>query len=259
MIEPILQVRGLSKYFGGLAAVDDVFLDVEVGELHAVIGPNGAGKTTLINVLSGDLSPSAGSVLFRGIEMAHLAPERRSRLGVGRSYQKVNIFPAFSVLENCRLAAQSREPHPLNWLRDAMSYDRVLENARRALSAVGLANRAPVIAATLSHGEQRQLEIAMSLATDPKLLLLDEPLAGMGAEESLNMVGLVGELTANHAILLVEHDMDAVFRLAQVLTVMVNGKVLASGAPDAIRTNREVQSAYLGGADESPYDRHSNY
>jgi branched-chain amino acid transport system ATP-binding protein len=251
MIEPILQVRGLSKNFGGLAAVDDVSLDVKVGELHAVIGPNGAGKTTLINVLSGDLSPSAGSVLFRGIEMAHLAPERRSRLGVGRSYQKVNIFSAFSVLENCRLATQSREPRPLNWLRDAMSYDRVLENARRALSAVGLANRAAVIAATLSHGEQRQLEIAMSLATDPQLLLLDEPLAGMGTEESLNMVELIGELTANHAILLVEHDMDAVFRLAQVLTVMVNGKILASSAPEAIRANREVQRAYLGGADES--------
>jgi len=251
MTDPILQVRGLSKHFGGLAAVDDISLDVGVGELHAVIGPNGAGKTTLINVLSGDLSPSAGSVLFRGTEMAHLAPERRSRLGVGRSYQKVNIFPAFSALENCRLAAQSREPRPLNWLRDAMSYESVLENARRALAAVGLADRAAVMAATLSHGEQRQLEIAMSLATDPKLLLLDEPLAGMGAEETLNMVKLIGELTKNHAILLVEHDMDAVFRLAQVLTVMVNGKILATGAPETIRANREVQRAYLGGADES--------
>ena len=251
MIEPILQVRGLTKNFGGLAAVDNVSLEVKVGELHAVIGPNGAGKTTLINMVSGDLSPSAGGVLFRGIEMAHLAPERRSRLGVGRSYQKVNIFPAFVVLENCRLAAQSREPRPLNWLRDAMSYDKVLENARQALAAAGLGNRASVIAATLSHGEQRQLEIAMSLATDPQLLLLDEPLAGMGPEESANMVELIGKLTASHAILLVEHDIDAVFRLAQVLTVMVNGKVLASGAPEAIRANREVQRAYLGGADES--------
>ena len=251
MIEPILQVRGLTKNFGGLAAVDNVSLEVKVGELHAVIGPNGAGKTTLINMVSGDLSPSAGSVLFRGIEMAHLAPDRRSRLGVGRSYQKVNIFPAFSVLENCRLAAQSREPRPLNCLRDAMSYDKVLENARQALAAAGLGNRASVIAATLSHGEQRQLEIAMSLATDPQLLLLDEPLAGMGPEESLNMVELIGKLTASHAILLVEHDIDAVFRLAQVLTVMVNGKVLASGAPEAIRANREVQRAYLGGTDES--------
>ena len=250
MTDPILQVRGLSKHFGGLAAVDDISLDVGVGELHAVIGPNGAGKTTLINVLSGDLSPSAGSVLFRGTEMAHLAPERRSRLGVGRSYQKVNIFPAFSALENCRLAAQSRVPRPLDWLRDAMSYERVLENAWRALSAVGLKNRATVMAATLSHGEQRQLEIAMSLATDPKLLLLDEPLAGMGAEETLNMVKLIGELTKNHAILLVEHDMDAVFRLAQVLTVMVSGKILASGAPETIRANQEVQRAYLGTTDE---------
>jgi len=251
MTDPILRVHRLSKHFGGLAAVDDVSLDVGVGELHAIIGPNGAGKTTLINVLSGDLSPSAGSVLFRGTEMAHLAPERRSRLGVGRSYQKVNIFPAFSALENCRLAAQSREPRPLNWLRDAMSYESVLENARRALAAVGLADRTAVMAATLSHGEQRQLEVAMSLATDPKLLLLDEPLAGMGAEETLNMVKLIGELTKNHAILLVEHDMDAVFRLAQVLTVMVNGKILASGAPETIRANREVQRAYLGGTDEA--------
>ena len=251
MTDPILQVRGLSKHFGGLAAVDDVSLDVAVGELHAIIGPNGAGKTTLINVLSGDLSPSAGSVLFRGTEMAHLAPERRSRLGVGRSYQKVNIFPVFDALENCRLAAQSRESRPLNWLRDAMSYESVLENARRALAAVGLRNRAAVTAATLSHGEQRQLEIAMSLATDPKLLLLDEPLAGMGAEETLNMVKLIGELTKTHAILLVEHDMDAVFRLAQVLTVMVSGKILATGAPEMIRANREVQRAYLGGTDES--------
>jgi len=246
----IIDARGLHSFYGASHILHGVDFLVRAGEAVGLMGRNGMGKTTLINVLSGDLSPSSGSVLFRGIEIAHLAPERRSRLGVGRSYQKVNIFPAFSVLENCRLAAQSREPRPLNWLQDAMSYDGVLENARQALSAVGLGHRAAVIAATLSHGEQRQLEIAMSLATDPKLLLLDEPLAGMGSEESLNMVELIGELTANHAILLVEHDMDAVFRLAQVLTVMVNGKILASGAPKAIRTNREVQSAYLGGADE---------
>jgi branched-chain amino acid transport system ATP-binding protein len=250
MTEPMLQVRGLSKNFGGLVAVDDVSLDVKVGELHAVIGPNGAGKTTLINMLSGDLSPSSGSILLRGTEVAHLTSERRSHLGVGRSYQKVNIFPGFSVVENCRLAAQSRQPRPLNWLRDAMSYDGMLDSARRALSAVGLANRAVVVAATLSHGEQRQLEIAMSLATDPQLLLLDEPLAGMGIDESSNMVDLISGLAANHAVLLVEHDMDAVFRLAAVLTVMVNGKILASGAPEAIRANQEVQRAYLGSADE---------
>jgi branched-chain amino acid transport system ATP-binding protein len=251
MTEPILQVRALSKNFGGLVAVDDVSLDVKLGELHAVIGPNGAGKTTLINMLSGDLSANGGSILFGGIEVVHLTPERRSRLGMGRSYQKVNIFPAFSALENCRLAAQSREPRPLNWLWSALSYDGVLNNARQALSAVGLANRAATIAAALSHGEQRQLEIAMSLATDPQLLLLDEPLAGMGTEESLNMIELIGGLARSHAILLVEHDMDAVFRLARVLTVMVNGKILASDTPEAIRANREVQDAYLGSTEGS--------
>jgi branched-chain amino acid transport system ATP-binding protein len=243
MTEPILQVQGLSKHFSGLVAVDDVSLEVGFGELHAVIGPNGAGKTTLINLLSGDLSTSAGSIRFCGTEIARLAPERRSRLGVGRSYQKINIFPGFSALENCRLAAQSREPRPLNWLRDALSYDGILKPARQALSVVGLANQANTIAGTLSHGQQRQLEIAMCLATAPQLLLLDEPLAGMGLEESWNMVELIGELAQNHAILLVEHDMDAVFRLARVLTVMVNGKILASGPPEAVRANRAVQIA----------------
>src|SRR5439155_10008095 len=156
----------------------------------------------------------------------------------------------FSAFENCRLAAQSRDPRPFNWLQNAFSYDAVTENASRALSAVGLANRTDTSAAALSHGEQRQLEIAMVLATDPQLLLLDEPLAGLGTEESLNMVALIGELAANLPVLLVEHDLDAVFRLARVLTVMVDGRVLASGVPEAIRANREVQSAYLGGADE---------
>ena len=249
--EPILQVRRLSKHFGGLAAVDNVSLEVSVGVLQAVIGPNGAGKTTLINMLSGDLPVDTGSVLFRGSEIAPLPPERRARLGIGRSYQKINIFPAFSALENCRIAAQSREPHPLNWFRDAMSYDPMVQTARRALLSVGLTHRADAVAATLSHGEQRQLEIAMCLAIGPQLLLLDEPLAGMGTEESLNMIALIGRLAENHAILLVEHDMDAVFRLAKVLTVMVNGKVLASGAPEAIRANREVQSAYLGSGDKA--------
>lgn len=249
MTEPILQVRGLSKNFGGLTAVDDVSIDVRVDELHAVIGPNGAGKTTLLNMLSGDLTPSAGTILFHNTDIAALAPERRSLLGVGRSYQKVNIFPRFSALENCRLAAQSRDPRPLNWQRSAMSYEGVLENARRVLGSVGLIDRASAVASTLSHGEQRQLEIAMALATDPQLLLLDEPLAGMGTEESLNMVELIGRLAASHAILLVEHDMDAVFRLAQILTVMVNGKVMASGPPEVIRANRDVQIAYLGSDD----------
>jgi branched-chain amino acid transport system ATP-binding protein len=250
MIEPILQVRRLSKRFGGLAAVNQVSMDLHVGELHAVIGPNGAGKTTLINMLSGDLPASAGSILFSGKEVAHLAPETRARLGIGRSYQKVNIFAAFSAMENCRLAAQSRDPRPWNWLRDASSYDKIMTAARGALADVGLANRADAVALALSHGEQRQLEIAMSLATQPKLLLLDEPLAGLGIEESLKMIELISRVAQTHAVLLVEHDMDAVFQLARVLTVMVDGKVLASGKPDEIRANDEVRCAYLGKFDE---------
>jgi branched-chain amino acid transport system ATP-binding protein len=250
MSEVILQVRQLCKNFGGLAAVDQVSFEVKPGELHAIIGPNGAGKTTLINLLSGDLSPSSGSIFFRGSEISALAPERRSRLGIGRSYQKTNIFPGFSALENCRLAAQAREPRALSWFRNALSYDSVVTQARDSLDAVGLADRANELAYALSHGAQRQLELAMCLATQPQLLLLDEPLAGMGAEESLRMVHLIAGIAASHAVLLVEHDMDAVFQLAKVLTVMVNGKVLASGTPAAIRASHEVQTAYLGRTDE---------
>ena len=249
MTDAILQVRGLQKYFGGLAAVDDVSLEVRVGEVHAVIGPNGAGKTTLIDMLSGDLAPTAGSIVYRGSDISRLAPERRARLGIGRSYQKINIFPGFSALENCRIAAQARAPRPLHWLRDALSYGDVLRQAHRALEAVNLTARADDIALALSHGEQRQLEIAMCLATAPQLLLFDEPLAGMGAEESLKMIELIRQIAATHAVLLVEHDMDAVFQLARMLTVMVNGKVLATGAPAEIRANREVQGAYLGNLD----------
>ena len=249
MTDTILEVRALSKYFGGLAAVDHVSLEVGVGKLHAVIGPNGAGKTTLVNMLSGDLLPTSGSVCFRGQDISRLAPEKRSRLGIGRSYQKTNIPPGFSALENCRLAAQSRQPHPLNWLRAALSYGDIVNRARCALEQVGLSHRADETALALSHGEQRQLEIAMCLATDPQLLLLDEPLAGMGTEESMKMVELIARLAESHAVLLVEHDMDAVFQLAKVLTVMVDGKLLASGAPEEIRANRQAQIAYLGGGE----------
>jgi branched-chain amino acid transport system ATP-binding protein len=251
MTEAILSVKHLAKHFGGLAAVDDVSLEVKIGELHAVIGPNGAGKTTLINLLSGDLTATAGQIQFRGSEITELAPDERSRLGIGRSYQKTDIFPSFSALENCRLAAQSRQPRPLNWLRDAMSYPETMDKARRALKSVSLADRAGDLALALSHGEQRQLEIAMCLATEPQLLLLDEPLAGMGREESLRMVELIRQVAVTHAILLVEHDMDAVFQLAQKLTVMVDGKVLASGSPEEIRANREAQTAYLGASDQT--------
>jgi branched-chain amino acid transport system ATP-binding protein len=252
MSDTTLQVQKLCKNFSGLTAVDEVSLEVRRAELHAVIGPNGAGKTTLINLLSGDLPASSGTILFRGNEISGLTPERRSRVGIGRSYQKTNIFPAYTAFENCRLAAQSRSPRALNWLRDALSYKDIMDQTSRALEAVGLSHRANLPGLALSHGEQRQLEIAMCLSTGPQLLLLDEPLAGMGAEESAKMIELIGKLAQTHAVLLVEHDMDAVFQLAKVLTVMANGKVLATGAPAEIRANREVQVAYLGAVEDLP-------
>ncbi|PIX76389.1 MAG: ABC transporter ATP-binding protein, partial [Rhodocyclales bacterium CG_4_10_14_3_um_filter_68_10] len=209
-------------------------------------GPNGAGKSTLTNLLSGDLPPTSGRILFRDRDIAGRAPHRISRLGVGRSYQKTNIFKPFTVLENCRLAAQSRAPHALRILSRAERFRDLARNAEAALELAGLAQRADEIAANLSHGEQRQLEIAMCLATAPTLLLLDEPLAGMGATESARMVELIRALGRDHAVMLIEHDMDAVFAVAQRLTVMVNGEVLESGMPEAVRASPAVQSAYLG-------------
>jgi branched-chain amino acid transport system ATP-binding protein len=247
--EPVLRIERLSKRFGGLAAVREVSLDVQGGGVHALIGPNGAGKTTLINLLSGDLAPSGGSVRFEGRDIAGLAPERIARLGIARVYQKTNIFAEFPAFENCRLAAQARLGKPLSVLRPAYTYREINEAAERALALVNLDARSKDAALTLSHGEQRQLEIAMTLATAPQVLLLDEPLAGMGSEESRRMVALIARLASDHAILLVEHDMDAVFSVASVLTVMVDGSVLASGAPEAIRRNKAVQDAYLGTAE----------
>jgi branched-chain amino acid transport system ATP-binding protein len=246
MADAALRVRGLTRQFGGVVAVNDVSLEIAENAVHAVIGPNGAGKSTLANLLSGDLRPSAGNILFDGAEISHLSADRRSRMGIGRSYQKTNVFREFTALENCRLAAQSRDPHPFNWFRDALSYRGIIEAAQQALATVGLKERMEVPAGHLSHGEQRQLEIAMCLATHPRVLILDEPLAGMGAEESAAMVGLLKTIAAGHAVLLVEHDMDAVFALAQVLTVMVNGVVLDTGDPQTVRANPDVQSAYLG-------------
>jgi branched-chain amino acid transport system ATP-binding protein len=231
--EVVLETRNLSRHFEGLAAVDGVSVSCRMREVHAVIGPNGAGKSTLVNLLSGDLRPSAGHVFLHGEDVTHLPSPRISHLGVGRSYQKTNVFLPFTVFENCRLAAQSRLPGPMRFFRPARRY--------RALSDAAMA-----AIATLSHGEQRQVEIAMTLATGPSLLLLDEPLAGMGAEESLRIVELLQSLADDHAIVLVEHDMDAVFTLAHTLTVMVNGAVLETGTPAQVRASRSVQLAYLG-------------
>ena len=251
MIVRGLSARGLTKVFGGLTAVNNVSLDLSSGTVHAVIGPNGAGKTTLINMLSGDLAPTAGSIQFDGRDIVGYSSDQRSRMGLGRTYQKTNIFGSFTALENCRLAAQSREAHALSMWRSTRAYPSLEREAERALAAVGLEQRAMATAGTLSHGEQRQLDIAMSLATRPQVLLLDEPLSGMGADESASMVGLLRGLAKDHAVLLVEHDMDAVFALAEVLTVMVNGCVLASGTRDQIRASDEVQRAYLGSAGAS--------
>jgi branched-chain amino acid transport system ATP-binding protein len=244
--EALLSARALTKRFGGLAAVNDVSLELWRERIHAVIGPNGAGKSTLANLLSGDIAPTAGSVTLGGRDVTGWSPERISRAGLGRSYQKTNIFLPFTVWENVRLAAQSRTPHAAGWLRRASSLKEANERAGRALELAGLQQRREQVAGAASHGEQRQLEIAMTLATDPQVLLLDEPLAGMGTAEAERMVQLLLRLKKEHAILLVEHDMDAVFALADHLTVMVNGQVIASGAPAQVRADANVQSAYLG-------------
>jgi branched-chain amino acid transport system ATP-binding protein len=244
--EVLLSARALTKRFGGLAAVNDVTLDLWRERIHAVIGPNGAGKSTLTNLLSGDIAPTAGSVTLAGREVTGWSPERISRAGLGRSYQKTNIFLPFTVWENVRLAAQSRTPHAARWLRLAGSVHAANERAERALELAGLQSRRDHVAGAASHGEQRQLEIAMALATDPQVLLLDEPLAGMGTAEAERMVQLLLRLKKAHAIMLVEHDMDAVFTLADHLTVMVNGQVIASGSPAQVRADAGVQQAYLG-------------
>ena len=242
----LLSAKNLTKRFGGLAAVNDVSLDLQRKQIHAVIGPNGAGKSTLTNLLSGDLPLSSGTVQLGSQYITGWNPEKISRQGLGRSYQKTNIFLPFSVWDNVRLAAQSRQPYASRWLSRATDFIAINERAERALLLSGLENRKKAIAGTVSHGEQRQLEIAMTLATEPQVLLLDEPLAGMGALEAERMVALLLRLKADHGILLVEHDMDAVFALADRLTVMVNGQVIASGTPAAIRADAGVQAAYLG-------------
>ena len=245
MPEPILAAQGLSRYFGGLAAVSDVAIELNENEIHAVIGPNGAGKSTLLNLLSGHLAPSAGTIRYQARDIAGYPPDRVARLGIGRSFQRINVFPEFSVFENCRLAAQAGRPSSMRFFRPALSFQEVNRAAERVIALVGL--RQPQrVAQTLSHGERRQLEVAMTLATGPKVLLFDEPLAGMGAEESAVIVRLIETLGRDHAILLVEHDMDAVFSVAQRLTVMVEGRIVETGNPAAVRANPEVRKAYLG-------------
>jgi len=243
----MLEVRGLTKTFGALRACDGIDFEVREGETHAVIGPNGAGKTTFISQLSGNLLPDAGSVRFAGNDITRLAAPQRARLGLARSFQITSVYPDFTALDNVALAVQARSGRTGFW-KPARRDASLLEPAKQALEAVGLGERGHVLAANLSHGEQRQLEVAMALATEPRLLLLDEPMAGMGTEESQRMIALLSRLKATKTIILVEHDMDAVFRLADRISVLVYGRVIATDTPERIRANIDVRKAYLGEA-----------
>ena len=233
-------------------ANDGVSIELRSGQVHALLGPNGAGKSTLINLLSGELGCSSGQVMFRGRDITPLRADERSRLGIGRSFQKTNIFPSFTVEENCRMAAQSRDPRAWRIASRAAIWPPYVEVVQRALREVDLSASAHRLASELSHGEQRQLELALVLCTQPDVLLLDEPLAGMGHEESARMIELLGRMRQSHAVLLVEHDMEAVFSIADVITVMVDGRVLTTGTPAEVRSSAEVRAAYLGeeGCDE---------
>lgn len=241
-----MRANALSKQFGGLRAVADVSLDVHQDEIHAVIGPNGAGKSTLINLLSGDLHVTSGSIVLDDHDVTRYSVERRARQGIGRSYQKTTIFAQSTVYENVRLAAQAHSTAPLKMFGDVFSDPEVIDAANAALERTGLTSRIAIPANQLSHGEQRQLEIAMVLATRPRIILLDEPLAGMGLQEAKGIIELIASLRKGHAVLLVEHDMDAVFQLADRLTVMQDGKVIATGLPQHVRTDPAVRAAYLG-------------
>ncbi len=244
---PLLETESLSKSFGGLTAVRDVSLSLDRGELHAVIGPNGAGKSTLVNLLSGALAPTAGRIMLDGQDVTGLPQHARTHRGLARSFQRTNILAPLTVLENVRLAVQAVALAPGRLLMRPESETRLIARAKAALERAGLPYGHGRIAGTLAHGQQRQLEIAMALAGTPKVLLLDEPLAGMGPEEGERITQLLKSLAVEHAVLLIEHDMDFVFAVADRLTVLVEGAVLATGRPEDVRVNPAVQSAYLGG------------
>jgi branched-chain amino acid transport system ATP-binding protein len=246
MAEALLQIEGLTKRFGGVVASDTISLGVPAGELHAIIGPNGAGKTTLIGQLAGEIAPDAGRIRFEGRDVTALPTYRRSQLGLARSFQITSLFLDFSALDNVALAVQAHAGHSFHFWRSARGEAELRDPARAALARVGLADRGDVLVSNLSHGEHRQLEIAMALATSPRMLLLDEPMAGMGPDESARMVKTLRELKRELTILLIEHDMEAVFALADQITVLVYGRIIASGSPEAIRANAEVRQAYLG-------------
>ncbi|WP_338819486.1 ABC transporter ATP-binding protein [Acidovorax temperans] len=242
----LFQVQGLVKRFGGLLATDHVSLSVEPGEIHALIGPNGAGKTTLVNQISGLLAPDAGRIVLGGQDLTHLPMHRRVALGLSRCFQVTRIFPNQSVRDNLVLAVQAHSGSSFRFLQPRFSAHGLYERAEQLAERVGLQHQLDGLAGALPHGAQRTLDVALALAATPKLLLLDEPMAGMGPDESLQMVELIDTLRRDMAVLLIEHDMDAVFRLADRISVLVYGRVLTSGTPDAIRNNAEVQAVYLG-------------
>ena len=242
----MLELKGLSKRFGGVIATDGVALDVKPGEVHALIGPNGAGKTTLVAQIAGDLSSDGGAIVFQGADVTRAPQHQRVRAGLARSYQVTSIFGRLSVLDNLALAVQARSGSSFSFWRPVASEESLAGEARAIAAEIGLSGREDVIATALAHGEQRALEVGLALATRPKLVLLDEPMAGMGPAESQRMIALIERVRAQVAVLLVEHDMDAVFRLADRISVLVSGRVIASGAPEAIRAHPEVKKAYLG-------------
>lgn len=242
----LLDVRGLNKAFGGIKATDNLSLAVEAGELHAVIGPNGAGKTTMIAQLIGTLRPDTGHIRYAGRDITRLPPYRRAQIGIARSFQITSLMLDMSVLDNIALAVQARDGHSFRFIRPARSIAHIRDRAMELLGRVGLDDKAGQVTRALSHGEHRRMEIAIALAADARLMLLDEPMAGLGAEESVNMVGLLKGLKGQHTILLIEHDMDAVFALADRISVLVYGHIIATGSPDEIRANEAVQHAYLG-------------
>jgi branched-chain amino acid transport system ATP-binding protein len=246
MADAVLSLKGLRKNFGGLRVTDDVSLDVMNGEIHAVIGPNGAGKTTLIHQISGFLQPDAGAVFLAGQDVTHLSPDRRAKAGLARSFQITSILPGFSVLENVALAVQARSGSSFRFLGQAVTETALNTEALAMLAEVGLSERASVMAGVLSHGEKRALECAIALAMQPKVMLLDEPMAGAGHEEGQRLISLMERLKTRIPMLLVEHDMDAVFRVADRVSVLVYGKIIATGTPAEIRANSDVRKAYLG-------------
>ncbi len=243
---PILRVRGLTKRYGALVVSDNLELEIAEGELHAVIGPNGAGKTTFIAQIAGQLLPDGGEIWFGGKEIAQTRPPERARAGIARSFQITSIFPTFTAEANVALAVQGRRPHSFRFWTPADRIPALIEPARKLLSEVGLGNRMSTQAAILSHGEHRLLEIAIALAQQPKLLLLDEPMAGLGSEESAQVIEFLRSLKRRYSILLVEHDMDAVFALADRISVLAAGRLIATGVPAEIRRNCDVRTAYLG-------------